>query len=110
LPIAASKSEAATNHDPAQAGIPRLFTFDSTQEPNALARRLADSIDRLRKEVEQVELWASAVSGFTQPVPDYEPDTTSVAHYLKPGRPARKRRRRRAANQNDWRDAKLTSR
>ena len=74
-----------------------------------LARRLADSIDRLHKEVEQVELWASAVSGFIQPVPDYEPDTTLVAHYLKPGRPARKRRRRRAANQNDRRDAKPAS-
>jgi len=74
-----------------------------------LARRLADSIERLHKEVEQVELWASAVSGFTQAVPDYEPDATSVAHYLKPGRPARKRRRRRAANPNDWRDAKPAS-
>jgi len=71
---------------------------------------LADSIDRLHKEVEQEELWASAVSGYTQPVPDYEPDTTLVAHYLKPGRPARKRRRRRrAANENDWRDAKSAS-
>jgi hypothetical protein len=58
-----------------------------------LARRLADSIDRLHKEVEQVEFWASAVSVFTQPVPDYEPDTTSLANYLKPGRPARRRRR-----------------
>jgi len=74
-----------------------------------LARRLADSIDRLHKQVEQVEFWASAVSGFTQPVPDYEPDTSPVARYVKPGRPARKRRRRRAANQNDRRDAKPAS-
>ena len=43
-----------------------------------LARRLADSIDRLHKEVEQVELWASAVSGFTQPVPDYDPRANVV--------------------------------
>ena len=75
-----------------------------------LARRLADSIDRLHKHVEQVELWASAVTGFTQPIPDYEPEASSVARYVKPGRPARKRRRRRtAANQNEKRDAKPAS-
>ena len=66
-----------------------------------LARHLCDSIDRLHKQVEQVEFWASAVSGLTQPVPDYEPETTSIARYLKPRRVARKRHRRRAANQND---------
>jgi hypothetical protein len=75
-----------------------------------LARRLSDSIDRLHKQVEQVELWASAVTGFTQPIPDYEPEASSVARYVKPGRPARKRRRRRtAANQNEKRDAKPAS-
>src|SRR5678815_4548284 len=65
-----------------------------------LARHLCDSIDRLHKQVEQVEFWASAVSGLTQPVPGYEPETSSIARYLKPGRLPRKRRRRRAANQN----------
>ena len=74
-----------------------------------LARRLADSIDRLHKQAEQVEFWASAVTGFTQPVPDYEPETSSVARYVKPGRVARKRRRRRAANQNDQREVKPAS-
>ena len=53
------------------------------------------------KQVETVEFWASAVTGLTAPVPDYDPEATKVARYLKPGRPARKRRRRRAANQND---------
>ena len=74
-----------------------------------LARRLADSIDRLHKQVEQVEFWASAVSGFTHPVPDYEPETSAIARYLKPGRPGRKRRRRRPANQNEKREAKPAS-
>ena len=68
-----------------------------------LARRLANSIDRLHKEVEQVEFWASAVSVCTQPVPNYEPDTTSVGHYLKPGRPARKRRRGRGKSERQAR-------
>ena len=73
-----------------------------------LARHLSDSIERLQKQVEQVEFWASAVTGFTQPVPDYEPETSSVARYVKPGRLAKKRRRRRAnpaANQNNRREA-----
>jgi len=65
-----------------------------------LARQLSDSVDRLHKQVEKVEFWASAVSGLAAPVPEYEPDTTNVARYLKPGRPARKRRRRRAASEN----------
>jgi hypothetical protein len=43
------------------------------------------------------------MSGLTQPVPEYEPETTSIGRYVKPGRPARKRHRRRtaAANQNE---------
>jgi hypothetical protein len=66
-----------------------------------MAERLSDSVERLQKQVETVEFWASAVTGLTAPVPDYDPETTKVARYLKPGRPPRKRRRRRAANQND---------
>ena len=66
-----------------------------------LAERLSDSVERLHKHVETVEFWASAMTGLTAPVPDYEPEATKVARYLKPGHPARKRRRRRAANQNE---------
>jgi len=67
----------------------------------ALTQRLSDSVERLHKQVETVEFWASAVTGLAAPVPDYEPEATKVARYLKPGRPARRRRRRRAANQNE---------
>jgi len=65
-----------------------------------LADRLSDSVERLHKQVETVEFWASAMSGLAAPVPEYEPEATKVARYLKPGRPARKRHRRGAANQN----------
>ena len=61
-----------------------------------LARQLADSVDRLHKQAETVEFWATALTGFAQPVPDYDPEATAVARYVKPGHPARKRRRRRA--------------
>ena len=60
-----------------------------------LASQLAASVDRLQKQAETVEFWATALTGFTQPVPDYDPDSTAVARYVKPGRPPRKRHRRR---------------
>jgi len=67
-----------------------------------LAQQLSDSVERLHKQVETVEFWASAMKGLAAPVPEYEPEATKVARYLKPGRPARKRRRRRtAANRSD---------
>ena len=37
-----------------------------------LARQLCDSVDRLQKQAEKVEFWASAVTGLAQPVPDYD--------------------------------------
>jgi len=61
-----------------------------------LARELCDSVDRLQRQAQKVEFWASAMAGFTQPVPDYDPETSAIARYVKPGRPARKRQRRRA--------------
>jgi hypothetical protein len=61
-----------------------------------LARHLSDSVERLQKQVEKVEFWASALAGFTRPVADYEPESTAVARYVKPGRPARKKYRRRS--------------
>jgi len=73
-----------------------------------LTRRLCDSVDRLQKQVEHVEFWASAVTGLAAPVPDYDPETTAVARYVKPGRPPRKRKRRRSTNQNKA-DAKPAS-
>ena len=66
-----------------------------------LARQLSDSVERLQKQVEKVEFWASALTGFTRPIADYEPETTAVARYMKPGRPARKKHRRRSKARSD---------
>jgi hypothetical protein len=74
-----------------------------------LTRQLCDSVDHLQKQVEKVEFWASAVTGLAAPVPDYQPEETAVARYLKPGRPARKRRRRRATDQNNKLSTKPSS-
>ena len=59
-----------------------------------LARHLSDSVETLQKQVEKVEFWASAVTGFTQPVPEYAPEESKVDRYLKPGRRPRKRKHR----------------
>ena len=74
-----------------------------------LARQLSDSVERLHKQVEKVEFWACAVTSLAAPIPDYEPEATKVARYLKPGRPARRRRRRGAGNQNGPSAAKPAS-
>ena len=67
----------------------------------ALARQLADSVERLQKQAETVEFWATALTGFAQPVPDYDPDASTVARYVKPGRQPRKRRPRRSAKRKE---------
>jgi hypothetical protein len=37
----------------------------------ALAHHLQDAIARVREDVEKVEFWADAMTGFAEPVPDY---------------------------------------
>ncbi|HKS63978.1 MAG TPA: hypothetical protein VJT13_19915 [Xanthobacteraceae bacterium] len=74
-----------------------------------LTRQLHDSVVRLQRQAEKVEFWASAVSGLAQPVPEYSAEETAVSRYVKPGRPARKRRRRRSPNQRGEAKAKPAS-
>ena len=66
-----------------------------------LARQLRDSVDRLQKQAENVEFWASAVVGLTAPVPDYKPEETAIARYVKP----RRKRRRSVAGANKTKPA-----
>jgi hypothetical protein len=73
-----------------------------------VARQLSDSVDRLQQQAERVEFWAAALTGFAQPVPDYDPEATAVARYVKPGHLPRKRRRRRASQRKES-DAKPAS-
>jgi hypothetical protein len=37
-----------------------------------IAQRLQESLNRLRNDIDRVEIWAGALEGFTQPVPDYQ--------------------------------------
>lgn len=38
-----------------------------------ISERLQESLARLREDIDRVELWANALEGFSQPVPDYDP-------------------------------------
>jgi hypothetical protein len=73
----------------------------TTNVPENLARQLSDSVERLQKQVEKVEFWATALTGFTRPIAEYDPETSPVARYMKPGRPARKKHRRRSKATSD---------
>ena len=39
-----------------------------------ITERLHDAIDGLRKDATRVEIWATALTSFSQPIPDYRPD------------------------------------
>jgi hypothetical protein len=48
------------------------------QSNEQVVRHLIEAIERVREDVAKVEFWASAVTGFSQPVPGYDPDETRV--------------------------------
>ncbi len=39
-----------------------------------IGEQLHDAIVDLRRQLLRVEIWAEALDGFSQPVPDYQPD------------------------------------
>ena len=41
-------------------------------------RHLLEAIEQVRKDMAKVELWASALNGFSHPVPGYDPVQTKV--------------------------------
>jgi hypothetical protein len=43
-------------------------------KPDDISEKLHEAIDGLRKDVTKVEIWATALSTFAQPVPDYQPN------------------------------------
>lgn len=45
-----------------------------TSGPDGISEKLHEAIDGLRKDVTRVEVWATALSTFAKPVPDYQPN------------------------------------
>ena len=47
-----------------------------------IERQLQEAIDRLRADLVRVEIWASALHGFSRPIPDYQPGDEVSRHLL----------------------------
>jgi len=45
---------------------------DRDDPQREIAEKLREAIDTLRVDATRVELWASALSGFARPIPDYD--------------------------------------
>ena len=48
---------------------------------DVIIRNLIESLERLRSDIDRMELWAAALGSFRQPTPEYRP---SDRHILKP--------------------------
>lgn len=44
-------------------------------DTTALARHLLEAVQRAQESLQQVEIWAGALSAFSNPVPEYRPDS-----------------------------------
>ena len=47
---------------------------NAEQAQETLKQHLRQAIDRLHSDMDAVEFWTEALRGFSQPIPDYEPD------------------------------------
>jgi len=70
---------------------------------DALARHLHAAIERVREDVAKVEFWADAMTGFSEPVPEYE------SHDVKVWVPPEQATRFSSANQNVAQDRSASS-
>ncbi len=54
------------------------MTNDKGDAAQKLTQHLHAAIERVREDVAKVEFWADAVTGFTEPVPNYDPNEVKV--------------------------------
>jgi hypothetical protein len=47
-----------------------------------IERQLQEAIDRLRADLVRVEIWASALNGFSRPIPEYQAVDEATRHQL----------------------------
>jgi hypothetical protein len=50
-----------------------------------VARNLENAIERLQEDLARIEIWASALGCFSQPIPDYKPGNDFMLPQAKPG-------------------------
>ena len=58
--------------------VPRVgYVTKASQMPepaeDAIVRNLIEALERLRQDLDRMELWAAALEGFQHPIPDYRP-------------------------------------
>jgi hypothetical protein len=58
---------------------------------DAIVRNLIESLERLRRDLDRMELWTAALDRFQHPIPDYRPDDQ---HLLDPLAERQRRQRR----------------
>ena len=51
-----------------------------------IVRNLIEALERLREDLDRMELWAAALGSFQHPVPDYRPERPASAASRKPRR------------------------
>ena len=56
---------------------------------DAIVRNLIEALERLRQDLDRMELWTAALDRFQHPIPDYNPNDQ---HMLDPGSKPRCRR------------------
>ena len=62
------------------------------REPSGeIKKRLYEALDRLEKDITSIEILAAALTGFTQPIPDYEPSNNHLLRSRDGGRGERLR-------------------
>ena len=50
-----------------------------------IERNLQEAVQRLQDDLARIEIWASALGCFSQPVPDYKPGDDFILPSTKPG-------------------------
>jgi hypothetical protein len=63
---------------------PISTALDAARE--RIGRRLQEAIDKLERDIAEVELWAAALDEFSKPAPDYDPTAAPLDRYILPER------------------------
>ena len=59
-----------------------MSSVASTREQ--MVRQLQEAVERLQDDIARVEFWTDALSGFAQPIPDYEPGDGKLTQFVLP--------------------------
>ena len=58
---------------------------------DAIVRNLIESLERLRQDLDRMELWTAALDRFQHPIPEYRPRDQHLLGQQSNGRPRRSR-------------------